>query len=525
MGKRLKAFTFLFFASMKHFLILLMMAPAFLRGQVTFNVQSNFGNPYVCLRSVVPTDSCYYATGIIQDSANAIGTLFIKFDLNGDTILTKKLISPAKWYGAWFGDMLQTADGGLLEIGQVVDSIQKGGIFKFTTEGDTVFTREYPSPFPDNLVFTPYEIVQASNGRYCILNAIESSDYNNQLLISFLDSDLEVEFYKAYGNPGKDEIAGTMLATGDGGLIVGSNRDNTNTNQENFNSRTYIFQVDSLGALEWEYLSPANQLRDIAYSMVKTPDGGLVVASARGIEHAINADVSVLLWQGYLFKLDANHQQVWGRDLRGTRHTLGPVFAKVVPATDGAGFVAYGRIGETVSDGTEQYGSWVVKVSNQGDSLWARYYTFFDGHDRRPEPIDFKPTPDGGYIVAGQTQEGLENWGWLMKLDSFGCLVPGCNANDGPNATAQGPAPVPELAIHPNPVGDFLNFELRTPGVLQKTCFRIVDQAGRVQRELWCDSPRGTFVLPVRGWPAGVYFLQCLEAGVVRASERFVVAR
>jgi hypothetical protein len=166
----------------------------------------------------------------------------------------------------------------------------------------------------------------------------------------------------------------------------------------------------------------------------------------------------------------------------------------------------------------------MVKVSNHGDSLWARYYTFLDGVDRSPEPVDFKATPDGGYIVCGQTENGNDDWGWLMKLDSFGCLIPGCNANDGPNATGEERAAL-KLAIYPNPASDFLNFELRTARQLTGASFRIIDVEGRVIKELKGGSQHETFIVPVRDWADGVYWLQYMEEGEVRASEKFIVTK
>jgi hypothetical protein len=181
-------------------------------------------------------------------------------------------------------------------------------------------------------------------------------------------------------------------------------------------------------------------------------------------------------------------------------------------------------LAEDKSFGEEKWGSWVVKVSNQGDSLWARYFTFVEGIDKYYEPIDFKATPDGGYIMAGQYNEGLENLGWLMKLDSFGCLVPGCNANDGPNAATEQQQDL-RLAIYPNPTSDFLNFELRTPQPLPAARFRILDSSGQAVKEIASNYPRDTFIVPVREWAAGAYFLQYLEGGEVRLTEKFIVTR
>jgi Secretion system C-terminal sorting domain len=506
---------------MKNLVILLLLFGTSLQGQNTFNVQSNFGNLAVDLRSIVATDSCYYVTGVFLDSANLKGTIFIKFDQTGDTLLTNKLVSPFKTYESWFGDMLQTEDGGLLEIGQVTDSIEKAGVYKFNTVGDTLFTRVYLSPYLSNEFFSPYEIVKMENGKYAILNVVAMPGPNNELLLNFMDDDLKVQAFKLYGTS-MHELAGTMIATSDGGLIIGASRANTNTNIQNFTSKSYIFKVDSLGNVVWEYLSPNGQLQDRVRSMVNTTDGGLVVASGKGIEHSVNPSISIIDWHGYIFKLNANHQFVWGRQFRGTRPTPGTFLRKILLASDAGGFVACGTIAENKSDGMERFGTCVVKVSNQGDSLWARYYTIFEGMDRTPDPFDMKATHDGGYIIAGQTSGNSQNTGWLMKLDSFGCLIPGCNANDGPNATAEAQDEM-KLAIYPNPTADFLNFELRSPRLPQSASFRIVDAMGRVVKELQSDSPRDTFIVPVREWASGVYWLQYLEGGEVRASEQFVV--
>lgn len=116
-----------------------------------------------------------------------------------------------------------------------------------------------------------------------------------------------------------------------------------------------------------------------------------------------------------------------------------------------------------------------------------------------------------------------------MKLDSFGCLIPGCNANDGPNATTEDPEgagePTFHLAIYPNPTTDFLNFELRAPQLPKAASFRILDAGGRLVKEFRTDNPRDTFIVPVRDWAAGVYYLQYVEKGEVRAVEKFIITK
>ncbi|MCF8246586.1 MAG: T9SS type A sorting domain-containing protein [Saprospiraceae bacterium] len=509
---------------MKKLIILTLLYSNLVTSQITFNIQSNFGYKYLELTNILPTDSCYYITGVITDTTNQqaeIGSLFLKISLTGDTLLTKNLIVPSKHYLTWNTGLFNTPDGNLATAGETPDKIF---FMKYTPEGDTQFVKEYINPnFPMETFITANNLVQFENGYYLTgIFLLSESIVQPDIVVLKLDESGNVLQEKTYGN-NTTELIGSTLVESDGGLIIGSCKTNYNYVLKNFFNRAYIFGVDSLGNVLWEYQSPTGQLWDFAKSMVKTSDGGLVVASGKGIEHPVNAEQGQLRWQGYIFKLNASHQFVWGRELRGTRHAGSPSFAKIVPATDGTGFVTYGRVGENISTGSEVYGSWIVKLSNQGDSLWARYYSVFDDNLRSPTPADFKATPDGGYIVSGHTEEGLETFGWLMKLDSFGCLIPGCNANDGPNATTEGRAGA-SIAIYPNPTSDYLNFQLRGLAMTSKAEFRIVNAEGKVMEAMKTPHPDATFTLPVRDWEAGVYYLQYMEENTLLTTTKFVVS-
>ena len=79
------------------------------------------------------------------------------------------------------------------------------------------------------------------------------------------------------------------------------------------------------------------------------------------------------------------------------------------------------------------------------------------------------------------------------------------------------------LAIFPNPVSDFLNFQLRgdLPN-LKDGEFRILDIGGRVMRKMEGAYPGDTYILSISGWPSGAYSLQYLLDGQVITSEKFI---
>ena len=191
-----------------------------------------------------------------------------------------------------------------------------------------------------------------------------------------------------------------------------------------------------------------------------------------------------------------------------------------------SGYVGVSQITEEVSLGYEILGSWLMKVSPEGDSLWVRHYSLLDSVPAEPDPRDIQATPDGGYIISGwvwpqvAVEQGFPpRYGWLLKVDEYGCVIPGCHLT---TATETASPPSPELALYPNPVRDFLNFELREYSPLPKATYRILDPAGRVLRSYPAEAVYGTGIVDVSAWPAGIYVLQLLEQGEVRAARQFV---
>ena len=55
------------------------------------------------------------------------------------------------------------------------------------------------------------------------------------------------------------------------GVLIPSNKSNANIVNMNYVSRTHIFKVDTLGEVEWEYLSPQGQLFNYASDLVEPP--------------------------------------------------------------------------------------------------------------------------------------------------------------------------------------------------------------------------------------------------------------
>ncbi|MBX2929608.1 MAG: T9SS type A sorting domain-containing protein [Saprospiraceae bacterium] len=200
--------------------------------------------------------------------------------------------------------------------------------------------------------------------------------------------------------------------------------------------------------------------------------------------------------------------------------------SNIISASDGSGYIAAGTDLEEVPGPGYKILGWIGKVSPSGDSIWTRTYTGIDNDNNRQVLYDLKETSDGGFILCGQSRNGspapgeIAQQAWLLKLDQYGCLVPGCHI------TTSAAEPAPErlrLAMYPNPAAEYLNFYLRAPaGVGSEVSFRIFDAGGRLLREFPHVSADATYVVSVWDWPAGMYVLQCVSGGQVLAVEQFM---
>jgi hypothetical protein len=129
---------------------------------------------------------------------------------------------------------------------------------------------------------------------------------------------------------------------------------------------------------------------------------------------------------------------------------------------------------------------------------------------------DLERTLDGGFIMAGTAFDSLlvSQDAWLVKVDSFGCLVPGCQIFDGlaEQFTDMGAA----LTLYPNPVvaGEPLNVQLALPaGFTLNGPLRLamVSTDGRVVAERVFSGSTSSLELSTSQLSSGLYFLHVLD--------------
>jgi hypothetical protein len=197
-------------------------------------------------------------------------------------------------------------------------------------------------------------------------------------------------------NGESDEAVSSVLQTADGGYIIVSDKRSFKTGVD-----IWLIKTDSNGNKIWERTFGGNDY-DYAHSVQQTADGGYIISGETKSYGTGNADV-------WLVKTDSAGYKVWDQTFGGEQRDSG---LSVQQITDGGYIIS----GETESYGAGNSDVWLIITDSDGNKVWDQTF----GGEQRDSGLSVKQTPDGGYIVIGET----ESYGaggtdvWLLKLSA-----------------------------------------------------------------------------------------------------------
>lgn len=422
---------------------------------------------------------------------------------NGDTLWRKEytnqlavfqpgathatLLPDGKWY--WAGGVYP---------GGVGDP--DGALFCFDQNGDSLWFRIYPTPEFDGF----NGIAVLPDGGTCMVGVQDGGI--TDIYVVRTDPNGDTLWTKALGGS-TSETGFTIAPTQDNGFAIGASRWLNNTDVA-----TLLLKLDANGNLLWQrtYGTP---WRDNGCAVTELPDGGFALATAFAV-----APVPNTRNQATLIKTDSQGFQQWTSILNDSIHS----FYGTAPfvTADGSFVVAGGRATAGVRRGM------LVKLSPTGTVLWERNYLTNPNIDQYI--YDLRRTLDGGFIMAGtafDTVPPLSQDAWLIKTDSFGCIVPGCQVFDGvleQYTSLQG-----ALQVSPNPTSDVVQVSIELPPGLvigNTAMLTLVDVQGHKVSEQVVPmlGASSTTTLSLGSYPGGLYFLHLTDGKRWLAGARLV---
>lgn len=322
------------------------------------------------------------------------------------------------------------------------------------------------------------------------------SDGENQFFIVRLSAFGDTLWTKRLGSSQHGENAYSIDTTADGGFILAGYKVQSGGQYD-----LHVMRTNATGQLLWQrsYGSPWD---DNPGFISRHSAGGYLLAGARKI-------AAVGLPKPVLYRLAENGDTLWSRDYPEDNNRV--FFTRPIELEDG-GCAVGGTATDTLNGAVV---GMAMRLAVDGEPVWRRTYSTNLVVDQYV--YDMRRTLDGGFILAGTAFDSalVSQDAWLVKVDSFGCLVPGCQVFDGVQEQVTDLRDA--LRLWPNPVqgpGQLhvaielpAGFALRGPLRLALT-----DAAGRLVQEQAVPGGVSSFSFPLSTLPAGLYHVHLLDA-------------
>ncbi|MFM2196405.1 MAG: hypothetical protein RL092_2005, partial [Bacteroidota bacterium] len=174
-------------------------------------------------------------------------------------------------------------------------------------------------------------------------------------------------------------------------------------------------------------------------------------------------------------------------------------------------------VGDTYKSSEPYSFGFIYKFTQELDSAWFRTYSYYNtGELTKHRIYNIKPTTDSGYVCVGSVKQDLSGPNpllespWIFKVDSYGCLEPGCQYV-GVSEMVIGLQDA--MRVYPNPVADLLTVGFSLPAGFsldEDTQLVLTDMQGRtllsenIQQRGWENFRH---IINVQDLAAGTYVL------------------
>ena len=432
----------------------------------------------------------------------------IRFDSEGNPIdsIARALSDTTNYYNYGYNGNNKSDNGGLVCSTHIIDGppggpfTEYGGATLLNHELDTIWVRRIGEPNNFNSI---YQARQCANGDFIFVGMSDINNLNLDVLVARFDSEGNHLWTRNYSTqPGYEEWGWTIVETSEGDFIVGAyvQQDISQPNNRlliKINSEGDLINYEVIGDYSINLGWP---------SLEYCSDGNLVYCGSGYPTGEFQRDA-------YFCKIDSDLNIIWESQYP-LAPELGYMFS-IKENPDGS-FISVG--GGKKENGEDE--GILVKLDNQGEMLWHRRYQ----HALDPFYVnylyDVVPAPDGGYVASGTTlpvPQGQQIW--LLKVDSMGCLVPGC---DTLVSVFELEKNLVGFELYPNPASDVLNVYFESLSPHPDGTFTVYNLQGQAVHSFNATSSGITYILQVADLPQGMYVLEYSDGAGVKMTKKWV---
>tara|TARA_R110002096_G_scaffold115365_2_gene249900 strand:- start:119131 stop:120693 length:1563 start_codon:yes stop_codon:yes gene_type:complete len=481
-------------------------------GQTTF--KTAYEEASASYQAIQKGNNYYSVSQVYDASTNLVGIGLHKFDLQGNIIKTTELFdSIFIMFPSNFIALDTTLQGDLITVGGIsTGSAFDNLLLKFDSNLDTIWT----SRFPEQDTFTHFHsLASVPDGGFII--ASYKNTGGGHVVASLLKTDSAGKKLWTKNYPLVDSVGffpyHVYNAPDNGFLITGQRSWHRDYQFDDL----VLMRVDSLGKVLWTKIIDEG-MEDGIPSAVYLGNDKWVVYAANQVGIVVISQNNVKSYKHFFYKISDLDGHILKRSIatQDAQH----VMESTNLCMQGEKLVALGQLRNTgfkFGEWVGGYLSFTLAVDTSLNDLWFNIYSHSNKIGDRPDNwsilYDIRPTTDGGFICSGFyesadpviTRGGFH--GWLVKLDSNGCVEQNCTNYVGEEEIEN--SVLKNIEISPNPFSLNLSIVLETKGL--PTSFRIYSVSGK---ELLVGSLNDGFnKIDVSSFKSGFYLIEIEKEG------------
>ena len=491
-------------------------------GQITFNRRYGLGATNCNFYSVAEVSDGFLVTGMKVDGSNL--PYSVHLDAYGEVIEVHEFEYEGYLPNLYESALQWTPQGELINVGHMFDSSEvfQSVIYWFDETGDTLRTRRDYSDivlndievYADQGWYTPRDLTQDDEGNLYELSqwgwpfgVVRKRDSDGELLWTF-----EFEFDEA-----ASELEIHNISFYDGKLYF-----NTKLLYWWDPPTSFFYILDAENGeviLEMELVEWAMDQHRQIFPL----DNSYIVAGRLNHPEGFGSAPAV-------YELSSEGEIVWERIFGDIDTSFDRYCEEILKVSESEYVCAcntydsepieeiYGLNNQTVS---------ISRFTEDGEEIWSREYIGFHRVFDRHAVHSFIQTSDGGFAFCGVSQDWNEEdpdfisppvQGWLVKLDEFGCLEPGCQFLDVEQLSLDSDR---SLKVYPNPSNGSFSLEFNSQSVLNSSEILITDLSGRTVHQEMISAGQST--LQIQHLSSGLYQVHWIADGILIDSEQVVV--
>ena len=431
---------------------------------------------------IEPKDSSYLVTGSYPTYPGR-NFFIMKIDVLGDTVWSKHYGNGHDGYYVGLVNSINQVDSNkFIVAGSVNDTLGNtlGIIYMFNQSGDTLFTKRFN--FTGEHIFNSTFVISPDS--ILVVGYTWIGSGNNNIIAMCVDSLGNIHWQNTYGDPGMDEFGYYISANTTDVLIGGRNAPVGNNVSD-----VYIISCNLGGDQLW-YETFGESYSDFGGGEI-CPDGNYLVHGSMQPDTAGSA-------YAYLAKISPSQNVLWEK-VFPFNYQRTDAIVSVIQFPSGE-IVAAGQFFNTESP--DYYEAFLLKTDENGEELWRRTYRGREGVHTYVATL--KRTADNGFAICGYVYpDGVNSQdGWLLKVDSVGCLV----TNDcEPVGIIQPEAETEKLLVYPNPASQ--EFTVSNLILRQGQHDKIVKIYNSIGQQVYLQPINHELSINVANWQNGIYYV------------------